>query len=144
MRYSLQRDVVLEVVRSIFEHPTADWVYKTTRKRLPKVGLGTVYRNLKALVDEGLVREVRTDDEAVRYDGNVGEHYHIRCIACGRVSDLPVSVDRSIEAQAHRATNYAIVGHATEVQGVCPSCQKISHSEREQLSNQRREHEGKK
>ena len=124
MRYSRQREAVLEVVRSTFEHPTADWVYKTTRKRLPKVGLGTVYRNLKALVDEGLVREVRTHDEAVRYDGNVGEHYHIRCIAFGRVSDLPVSVDRGIEVLSHRATNYAIVGHAIEVQGVCPSCQK--------------------
>ena len=135
MRYSRQREAVLEVVRSTFEHPTADWVYKTTRKRLPKVGLGTVYRNLKALVDEGLVREVRTHDEAVRYDGNVGEHYHIRCIACGRVSDLPVSVDRGIEVLSHRATNYAIVGHAIEVQGVCPSCQKRSHSKREQLSS---------
>ena len=128
MRYSRQRDAVLEVVRSTFEHPTAEWVYKTTRKRLPNVGLGTVYRNLKALVDEGLVREVRTEDQAVRYDGNVGEHYHIRCVSCGRVSDLPVSVDRDIEARAHRATNYAIVGHAIEVHGVCPGCQKKSHS----------------
>jgi len=126
--------VVLETVRSTFEHPTAEWIFKTARKRLPRVGLGTIYRNLKTLVDEGLIREVRSADEAVRYDGNTGEHYHIRCISCGRVSDLPVSVDRAIEQRAQYATNYAIVGHEVEVQGVCPGCQRASLSEREQFS----------
>jgi Fur family ferric uptake transcriptional regulator len=126
--------VVLETVRSTFEHPTAEWIFRRARKRLPRVGLGTIYRNLKALVDEGLIREVRSADEAVRYDGNIGEHYHIRCISCGRVSDLPVSVDRGIEQRAHHATNYAIVGHEVEVHGVCPGCQSASLSDRELFS----------
>ena len=134
MRPSRQRDVVLEVVRSTFEHPTAEWIYRKARRRLPKVGLGTVYRNLHSLADEGLVREVHSADEAVRYDGNTGEHYHIRCIGCGRVSDLPVSVDRDIEARARKATNYAIVGHEVEVHGVCPNCQHQSLSQRESFS----------
>lgn len=126
--------MVLETVRSTFEHPTAEWIFRRARKRLPRVGLGTIYRNLKALVDEGLIREVRSADEAVRYDGNIGEHYHIRCISCGRVSDLPVSVDREIEQRAHRATNYAIVGHEVEVHGVCPGCQRASLSDGELFS----------
>jgi Fur family ferric uptake transcriptional regulator len=134
MRSSRQRDVVLETVRSTFEHPTAEWIHKTARKRLPRMGLGTVYRNLKALVDEGLIRAVRAADEAVRYDGNTGEHYHIRCISCDRVSDLPVSVDRAIEKRAHLATRYAVVGHEVEVHGVCPSCQRLSLSSRESFS----------
>jgi len=134
MRSSRQRDVVLETVRSTFEHPTAEWIFRMTRKRLPRVGLGTVYRNLKALVDEGLIREVRSADEAVRYDGNTGEHYHIRCVSCDRVSDLPVSVDRTIEQRARYATNYAIMGHEVEVRGVCPGCQRASLSQRELFS----------
>jgi len=134
MRKSRQREVVLEAVRATFEHPTAEWIFKAARKRLPRVGLGTVYRNLKALVDEGLIRELRRADEAVRYDGNTGEHYHIACISCGRVSDLPVSVDRSIERRAHEATNYAIVGHEVEVQGVCPGCRLGARTQREQFS----------
>lgn len=134
MRNSQPRDVVLETVRSTFEHPTAEWIFKTARKRLPRVGLGTVYRNLKALVEAGLIREVRSADEAVRYDGNTGEHYHIRCISCSRVSDLPVSVDRAIEQRAQAATNYAIVGHEIEVHGVCPNCQRQAISKRELFS----------
>jgi Fe2+ or Zn2+ uptake regulation protein len=93
-----------------------------------------VYRNLRTLVDEGLIREVRSADEAVRFDGNTGEHYHIRCVCCGRVSDLPVSVDRLIEKQAQKATNYAIIGHAVEVQGVCPGCQRTSLASGESFS----------
>lgn len=126
--------MVLDVVRSTFEHPTAEWIYRAARKRLPRVGLGTVYRNLRTLVDEGLIREVRSADEAVRFDGNTGEHYHIRCVCCGRVSDLPVSVDRLIEEQAQKATNYAIIGHAVEVQGVCPGCQRASLASGESFS----------
>lgn len=134
MRSSRQRDVVLETVRSTFEHPTAEWIFRKARKRLPRVGLGTVYRNLKALVDEGLIREVRRADEAVRYDGNTGEHYHIRCISCSRISDLPVSVDRAIEHRARYATNYSIVGHEVEVHGVCPACRRASLPSRELFS----------
>ena len=134
MRSSRQRDVVLEVVRSTFEHPTAERIHKAARRRLPRVGLGAVYRNLKTLVDEGLIREVRSADEAVRYDGNTGEHYHIRCVSCGRVSDLPVSVDRTIEHRAHTATNYAVIGHEVEVRGVCPHCQHTAVTQRESFS----------
>ena len=134
MRRSRQRDLVLETVRSTLDHPTAEWIFKMARKRLPRVGLGTIYRNLKALVDEGLIHEVRRADEAVRYDPNTGEHYHIRCISCGRISDLPVSVDRAIEERARYATNYAIVGHEVEVHGVCPGCRRAALSERELFS----------
>ncbi len=123
---------MLEVVRSTFEHPTAEWIHKNARKRLPNVGLATVYRNLKSLAGRGLVREVHSSDEAVRYDGNTGEHYHIRCLSCGRVSDLPGSVNRGIEVRARTATKYAILGHTVEVQGVCPHCQHHSLSRENQ------------
>jgi Fe2+ or Zn2+ uptake regulation protein len=97
-----------------------------------------VYRNLKTLVASGLVREVHRAHEAVRYDGNTGEHYHIRCVSCDRVSDLPVSVDRAIERRAEAATNYAILGHEVEVYGVCPHCHQGAFSKRESFSNQRK------
>lgn len=124
MRASKQRDLILEVVRGTFEHPTAEWVYRETRRHLPKIGLATVYRNLKALAGAGLIAEVRSStDEALRYDGNTGEHYHIRCVSCERVSDLPVSVERDVEIRAARATNYQVLSHQLEVAGVCPACQ---------------------
>jgi Fe2+ or Zn2+ uptake regulation protein len=124
LRNSRQRDVILEVVRSTMDHPTADWVYRQARRQLSRISLGTVYRNLKRLAADGLIREVHTGDgPQARFDGNTGRHYHIRCVGCGRVHDLPVSVDSRLEEEAGRAMNYRILGHHVEVQGVCPSCQ---------------------
>jgi Fur family ferric uptake transcriptional regulator len=121
-RPSRQREVVLEVVRSTMDHPTAEWVHRQARRRLPRISLGTVYRNLKGLAGEGLIRELHTSGEPARFDGNTGHHYHIRCLGCGRVHDLPLSVDRRIEDEAGRAMNYRILGHSLEVQGLCPLC----------------------
>ncbi len=122
-RKSRQREVVLAVVRSTMDHPTAEWVYRQARRTLPRIGLGTVYRNLKTLAEEGLIREIHTGGYSARFDGNTGRHYHIRCLGCGRVNDLPMSVDTRLEEEAGRAMNYRILGHQVEIHGLCPLCQ---------------------
>jgi Fe2+ or Zn2+ uptake regulation protein len=105
------------------DHPTAEWVYRQARRRLPRISLGTVYRNLKHLAEAGLIREIHTGGgHPARFDGNTGRHYHIRCVSCGRVSDLPISVDTRVEEEAARAVNYTILGHQVEVHGLCPLC----------------------
>ncbi|HVQ28924.1 MAG TPA: transcriptional repressor [Vicinamibacteria bacterium] len=123
VRQSRQRDVVLEIVRSTMDHPTADWVYRQARRRLPRISLATVYRNLKQLAARGLIREIQAGGPASRFDGNIGRHYHIRCLGCGRLSDLPLSVSKRLEDEARRATSYRILGHEVEVHGLCPLCQ---------------------
>jgi Fur family transcriptional regulator, peroxide stress response regulator len=123
VRQSRQRDVVLEIVRSTMDHPTADWVYRQARRRMPRISLGTVYRNLKQLAALGLIREIQAGGPAARFDGNIGRHYHIRCVGCGRLSDLPLSVSKRLEDEARRATSYRILGHEVEVHGLCPLCQ---------------------
>lgn len=123
VRSSKQREVVLAAVRSTMDHPTAEWVHRQARRHLPRIGLGTVYRNLQRLAAEGLIREIHTGGQAARFDGNTGRHYHIRCVACGRVNDLPLSVDTRIEEEAGRAMNYRVLGHHVEVHGLCPLCQ---------------------
>lgn len=104
------------------DHPTAEWVYRQARRRLPRIGLGTVYRNLKRLAQQGLIREIHAGGHRARFDANTGRHYHIRCLACGRVNDLPMSVDTGLEEEAARAMNYEILGHQVEILGLCPLC----------------------
>lgn len=125
-RHTRQREVVLSVVRSTMDHPRAEWVYHQARRRLPRISLGTVYRNLKRLAAEGLIREVDGGPQGARFDGNTGDHHHVRCVACGRVNDLPLSVDTGREEAAARALNYRILGHHVEIQGLCPECQDAS------------------
>ena len=105
------------------DHPTAEWIHRQARRRLPRISLGTVYRNLNQLAAEGVIREVHAGGHPARFDGNTGRHYHIRCLGCGRVNDLPVSVDTRLEEEAARAMSYRILGHQVEVLGLCPLCQ---------------------
>jgi Fur family ferric uptake transcriptional regulator len=125
-RRTRQREVVLELVRSTMDHPTADWVYRQARRRLPRISLGTVYRNLKRLAAEGLIREIHAAGQGTRFDGNTGQHHHVRCVACGRVNDLPASIDTRREEAAARALNFRILGHHVEIQGLCPRCQDVN------------------
>ena len=133
--------MVLAAVRSTMDHPTADWVFKESRRRMPRISLATVYRNLKQLAAAGLIREIHSGGQQARFDGNTGRHYHIRCLGCGRVNDLPMSIDLRLEQQAGLAMNYRILGHEVEVHGLCPSCQRdattAKHSHQSQKKQRR-------
>jgi Fur family ferric uptake transcriptional regulator len=128
LRQTRQRELVLEIVRGTMDHPSADQVFRQARRRLPRIGLGTVYRNLKDLAAQGLIREIHAGGATARFDANMGRHYHIRCVDCGRLGDLPMSVDDGLEREAGRATSYEILGHQVEVLGRCPNCQNLSKS----------------
>ena len=104
------------------DHPTAEWVVSQARGQMPRISVATVYRNLKELASEGAICEIHAGGHSTRFDANTGQHYHIRCVGCGRVNDLPVSVDRRVEEEAGRAMSYRILGHHVEVLGVCPGC----------------------
>jgi Fe2+ or Zn2+ uptake regulation protein len=112
------------------DHPTAAWVHEQARRSLPKIGLATVYRNLKGLAQEGVIREIQGGPGPSRFDGNTGRHYHIRCVACGRVNDLPLSVTTKVEEEAARAMNFLVLGHEVEVHGLCPLCRPPVWSEK--------------
>jgi len=111
------------------DHPSADWIFRQARRRLPRLSLATVYRNLKQLVEEGAIREIHSGGQTARFDSNTGRHYHIRCLGCGRVNDLPISVDETLEREASRSTSYRVLGHQVEIHGLCPLCQAEKYNE---------------
>ena len=58
MRYSKQRELVLQKVEQLCDHPTAEEIFDLAARECPRLSLGTVYRNLNSLVDAGRVRRV--------------------------------------------------------------------------------------
>lgn len=52
-KYSRQRELIKRNMLSRYDHPTADAVYTSIREEIPNISLGTVYRNLRLLVDQG-------------------------------------------------------------------------------------------
>ncbi len=87
-RETKQRRVVYETIKNTFSHPTADWIFEQVRDTLPKVSLGTVYRNLGVLKDEGLVREIYGNDRRAHYDADTSRHAHFICDTCDRIIDV--------------------------------------------------------
>lgn len=88
MRYSKQREQILEILRSTKCHPDAEWIYFKVKEIMPKISLGTVYRNLKELVDSGIIDSVETEQKVIRYDADTSPHAHFVCEKCGEVKDI--------------------------------------------------------
>jgi Fe2+ or Zn2+ uptake regulation protein len=122
LRMTQQRRVVLEELRKHNIHPTADVLYEMVRKRLPRISLGTVYRNLEILTELGEIQTLEVSGSQKRYDGNPNKHYHIRCINCGQVDDAPIAPLQQLEDELYGATVYTIMGHRLEFIGLCPRC----------------------
>ncbi len=124
-RMTRQRKVILEEVqKDLDRHLTADEIYEEVRKRLPRISLGTVYRNLEILAELGNIQKLELSGSIKRFDGNPQRHYHIRCMRCGRVDNAPVAPLRQIEDKLYGATVFTILGHRLEFEGFCPECTK--------------------
>ncbi|MDY6917722.1 MAG: transcriptional repressor [Chloroflexota bacterium] len=122
-RRSRQKEAILRVVRGTTSHPTADWVYERVRQEIPNISLGTVYRNLRLLTQEGEILELDIAGGLSRFDGNTSNHYHFRCAKCGRVFDLDEPVDESIDARIAERTGFKVTHHRLEFRGLCNDCQ---------------------
>ncbi|MBU0479735.1 MAG: transcriptional repressor [Proteobacteria bacterium] len=126
VRQTSQRKVILEELCKVTSHPTAAEVYTMVRKRLPRVSLGTVYRNLELLNECGTIQKLDFGEPHKRFDGNSEPHYHINCVECGRVDDVHMPMDKQLEDKAIGSTGYRITGHHVSFSGVCPKCMRAS------------------
>jgi Fur family ferric uptake transcriptional regulator len=122
MRMTKQRRVILDALRKNHIHPTADVIYEMVRKQMPKISLGTVYRNLEILTALGEIQTLELSGSQKRYDGIPQKHYHIRCLHCGRVDDAPIAPLNRLEDDLYESTVYTIMGHRLEFIGLCPDC----------------------
>lgn len=125
LKYSRQRESIKKYLATTKEHPTADMVYNNIRKQYPNISLGTVYRNLNLLVDQGDVIKFTTGDGSDRFDSKTNKHYHFVCNKCSNVSDLFMEHDfiDLINKSAEENFNGEIQGHDILFYGLCKDCQ---------------------
>ena len=120
MRYSKQRELVMQTVQNLCDHPTAEEIYDAAVKECPGLSLGTVYRNLNSLVDAGRVRRVSIPGKADRFDHTLPWHSHLYCTVCGNVTDADVDekqVMKLVKNQKGVVQDCAVV-----LFGVCEQC----------------------
>jgi Fur family peroxide stress response transcriptional regulator len=125
-KHSRQRDEIFAVLRGTTLHPGARWVYERLRDKIPKLSLGTVYRNITLFQKEGLVATVGVVDGEERFDAVTEPHPHAVCSCCGKVIDL-AGTDDAVLRQLAGAFTWSAAGfnidyRRTVFHGVCEEC----------------------
>jgi len=124
-RLTAPRRAVLDVVRGIKTHPTAEEVHRLVIRRAPGVSLGTVYRNLRLFVDAGLLGEL--PGPLARFDANTRDHHHFTCLRCGRIADIEAPVaephSRALAKRVEARSGLTITHHRIAFFGRCRKCQ---------------------
>jgi Fur family ferric uptake transcriptional regulator len=122
-RNTPQRKAILSELRCLKTHPTASELYEAVRRKVPRISLGTVYRNLEVLSQQGLIRKLDFAGNEARFDGNIHDHLHVRCMDCGRIADVDGNLNLAMCEPVEFLNGYRILGHRLDFIGLCPDCQ---------------------
>ena len=116
-----QRALIAWILRTAERHLTAEEIYHLARRSIPSIAMGTVYRNLRLMVECGELRRVEAAGGPVRYDANRSPHGHLVCRLCGRLEDVAVPF---LTPYLSRAAGEAEPDYDLSVSWVCPVCRK--------------------
>lgn len=123
MKYSRQRSIILKEMESYRDHPSAMEIYDRVKKNLPNISLGTVYRNLNVLVEEGKIIRIHGDD-CDRFDRVMTQHDHFKCIVCHKIYDIEHPLLITLNEQIKKDMGYVVQHHELMFTGICYSCNK--------------------
>lgn len=121
-RNTIQKELVLKTVQELKRHLTADEVYEFIKKSHPRIGKGTVYRNLGILAEEGAIRKVEVPDGPDRFDFTLKNHYHVRCVKCGEISDVDMEEISDLQDRIHDTHGIEFLNYDIFFKGICPVC----------------------
>lgn len=124
LRMTHQREVILDELNRNKSHPTADELYERIKKKLPRVSLATVYRNLEILSEAGLIKKLEISGRQKRFDWDPGDHDHVFCTKCQRIDNIITPSAPALDVEPEQGKGYQITGCRIEFFGLCPSCRK--------------------
>lgn len=119
-RNTRQRTAILGAIERAGRPLSPGELHELARSEAPALGLATVYRNIRGLIDEGIIREVSLPGESPRYEvAHLGHHHHFKCRCCGRVYDIG---ECSTDWSALVPGGFAVEGHDITLYGRCAVC----------------------
>lgn len=122
MKFSKQREMILNQVKDFPIHPTADQVYTALKSDNPNLSLGTVYRNLNLLSDMGMLLKIRIADGSDRFDGRTDRHYHMICEKCEKVYDIELDILENLPCMINSQSGHTLTEVTLTLKGICKSC----------------------
>lgn len=122
MRYSKQRENVKKGLEKFCIHPTAEELYINLKPNNQSLSLATVYRNLNQLAELGEIKKIEGLSGQVHYDHNNSEHFHIICVNCSKIIDLPAELSKSLKEILNKQNEFEILSYDIIVKGLCKKC----------------------
>lgn len=120
-RITPQRIAIMDYLLNTEDHPSAELVHITVKKRYPMVSLSTVYKTLDLLREKKLVNEIEIEGET-RFDAYVDDHINLVCLNCGKIEDVDEKALRSIQSKIAKRSEYIIIKGSFELHGYCGKC----------------------
>lgn len=124
MNHSKQREVVKNVVIAKRWHPTASEVFVEAKKLLPKISLGTVYRDLQQLVESKEIIKLTDAGGEARFDGAKTDHIHFLCVNCGQLFDIESETATKLIKSCYKCCEHQVDSACILLKGVCAKCEK--------------------
>lgn len=117
MRNTKQKELILEIIKYSYSHPTALEIYQKSREKISNISLGTIYRNLNILVNQQLIRRIKMPNNIDRYDKVNNDHIHFICLKCNKVLDL-----EKIENTPTMINENKVLDYEVNYKGICKNC----------------------
>lgn len=118
LKLTNQRHEILNYLKSVKTHPAAEEVYAAVRKKLPRISLATVYRNLNMLSEKNEILKI--DLKKSHFDGDTKGHDHLICKKCNKIIDIPSITSKF--PNYSKKYNFKIESARTYFYGLCDKC----------------------
>lgn len=123
-KQSKQREQVLQFMKQIQTHVSAEEVFEGLNKNEKSVSLATVYRNLNILVQMHEIKKIAHPVYGYVYDKTCDPHYHLHCTVCEQLYDFPQPYMMELDDTMEEKSGLKIYSHNTIFEGVCETCAK--------------------
>lgn len=118
-----QRRIILQVLAESSRHLSAEEIAKQVKKVEAGISVATVYRNIKLMVELGLVSKLDLHDGPARYELNQGHNHHLVCLGCGNAIKLDVCPMQGEIKKLIEESGFEVDSHHFEITGYCRECQ---------------------
>lgn len=122
IKYSHQREAILNNLKSRKDHPTAEMVYNDIKPEIPNISLATVYRNLNQLASAGIIARLCCNGKTDHFDATIMPHYHFLCKCCGAIKDIEMPASSALIKEASKYSEFSIEDATVLFSGVCDLC----------------------
>ncbi len=122
LKLTPQREQILWVLSNADTHLNPEELFLRVKKRLPRIGQATVYRNLELLTRAGILQKSDWKERHLHYELSRENHHHLICTRCGQVIEFRSAPLRQMK-KISREYGFSLVQEEIRLFGLCKKCQ---------------------